>query len=530
MITVSGTLSLAEVYRAIREPRARVKTSAAAMKRVRASRAVVERVVREDRAIYGVNTGFGKLAGVRIDPGQIRILQRNLIRSHAVGVGPPFPPVEARLMVLLRLNALAVGCSGVTPRLVHALERLYNSGIVPYIPEQGSVGASGDLAPLAHLALLLMGEGEALVARGEVQKVPLHGESRSLMRRIPGRTALRRAGLAPIELEAKEGLSLVNGTQVMTATLACTVYRAERLCRLADLAGAMSLEALMGTLTAFDPRIQKVRPHPGQAAVARNVHRLLHGSGILPFHAHCEKVQDSYSLRCIPQVHGAARDVLGHVQAVLEREINSATDNPLVFADRGEILSGGNFHGQPVALAADQLSMALAELGSICERRIETLVNPDLSGLPPFLSEGSGLNSGMMITQVAAASLVSENKVLAHPASVDSIPTSANKEDHVSMGTWAARKCRWVLENLESILAIEFLCAAQGLDYIGSARDGHPALAPGRGVAAAYRAIRRRVKHLGADRILYPDISAIREMIRDDTLLDAAERVTGRLE
>ncbi len=529
MIRITGRLSLRDLFRTFGDPAEKVSIPPATMARVRRSRAVVERVLQEDRAVYGVNTGFGKLSRVRIDKSHIRELQRNLIRSHAVGVGPPFPPVEARLMVLLRLNALCVGFSGVTPRLIDALARLYNSGIVPYVPEQGSVGASGDLAPLSHLALLLMGEGEALVGKGDVQKVPLHGISRSELKRIPGRLALKRAGLKPIELAAKEGLSLVNGTQVMTATLAWVVYRAQKLCLLADLAGARSLEALMGTLTAFDPRIQAVRPHPGQATVARNFHRLLKGSGILVHHADCDRVQDSYSVRCIPQVHGAVRDVLGHVVAVLEREVNSATDNPLVFPDTGEILSGGNFHGQPIAMAADHLAIALSELASISERRIETLVNPDLSGLPPFLSEGSGLHSGMMITQVAAASLVSENKVLAHPASVDSIPTSANKEDHVSMGTWAARKCRWVMENLEAVLAIEFLCAAQGLDFLAEARDGHPPLLPGAGVRAAWREIRKRVKHLGPDRTLYPDIAALRALVRDDTLLAAAAAASGAL-
>lgn len=530
MITITGRLKLEDVFRTFTRPQERVRLAPAALARVRRSRAVVDRVLKEDRAIYGVNTGFGKLAGVRIEPAQIGELQRNLIRSHAVGVGPPFPPAEARLMILLRLNALSIGCSGVRPQLVQALARLYNSGLVPYIPEQGSVGASGDLAPLAHLTLLLMGEGEALVWGGDIQKVPHHGVSRAELTRIPGRVALKQAGLKPVVLEAKEGLSLVNGTQVMTSTLAYVLYRAHRLARLADLAGAMSLEALMGTLTAFDPRIQAVRPHPGQAAVARNFHRLLRDSRILSWHKQCEKVQDSYSLRCIPQVHGATRDVLAYVSGVLEREVNSATDNPLVFADRGDILSGGNFHGQPIALAADALAMAVAELANISERRIETLVNPDLSGLPPFLSEGSGLNSGMMITQVAAASLVSENKVLAHPASVDSIPTSANKEDHVSMGTWAARKSRWVLENAEAVLAIELLCAAQGLDFLGRAGADRPALRSGKGVAAAYRVIRSRVAHLGTDRVLYPDIAAIRELIRDDTLLHAAERAVGDLE
>ncbi|MEK7866980.1 MAG: histidine ammonia-lyase [Planctomycetota bacterium] len=500
-------LTLDQLERAWRDPALRVSLTASAERRVRRSREVIERRVREGETIYGVNTGFGKLSSVRISPEDVGKLQENLVRSHAVGVGPDLPAEEARLALLLRLHTLTLGYSGVRPALVRHLAAMANRGVVPLIPEQGSVGASGDLAPLAHLALVAIGEGEA-VFRGK---------------RMRGAKALAAAGLRPLRLAEKEGLALINGTQIMTAILASVAFRARRLAKIADVAAATSLEALKGTLTAFDPRIQAVRPHPGQAIVSRNVARVLKGSAILQSHADCSKVQDSYSLRCVPQVHGASRDALGYVLGVLEREVNSATDNPLVFPDDDEILSGGNFHGQPVAIAGDLLGIALAELGAISERRTETLVNPDLSGLPAFLTPDVGLNSGMMITQVVAAALVSENKIHAHPASVDSIPTSANKEDHVSMGVTAARKCRTILENIEWVLSIELLCGAQGLEFLRPLR-------PGRGVEAARRAIRRRVPPLARDRVLHDDMVAIRGMVADGSLLAEVEEAAGPLE
>ncbi|MBI2919646.1 MAG: histidine ammonia-lyase [Planctomycetes bacterium] len=478
----------------------RVAVPAATWRKVAKARGVVERLLRGGRPIYGVNTGFGRLANVRIPDGQIRDLQLNLLRSHAVGVGPFLPRDEARLALLLRANTLARGHSGVTRRLIAALVALANAGIAPAIPEQGSVGASGDLAPLAHLALVLVGEGEAFLPSG---------------RRVPGAEALRRAGVKPVALEAKEGISLINGTQIMSAILAVCLLRAQRLASTADVAAAMSLEGLKGTKVAFDARIQAVRPHPGQAACARNVMRLMKGSGIWPSHRNCEKVQDQYSLRCVPQVHGAARDAIGYARGVLDVEMNAVTDNPLVFPEDGAILSGGNFHGQPVAQAADFAALGICELGAISERRIESLVNPDLSGLPPFLSRESGLNSGMMILQVVAAALVSENKIYAHPACVDSIPTSANKEDHVSMGVTSALKLRRILDNVERVLAIEFLAAAQGIEFARPLRAGNA-------LERVHAAIRRRVPALGRDRSMAADIEKVRGLIGAGGILEAA--------
>ncbi|MBI3097019.1 MAG: histidine ammonia-lyase [Planctomycetes bacterium] len=496
--------------------RIRLRIASAAMAGVRASRAALERLLAEGAVIYGVNTGFGRLAQKRVAPGEIAALQVNLIRSHAAGVGEPLDPAVARLACVLRCNALVQGYSGVTPALVSTLAAMVNAGVVPVIPSQGSVGASGDLAPLAHLALVLIGDGEAW-RRG---------------RRMPGGRALRKAGLRPYALQAKEGLALINGTQITTAILAGAVVRARRLAALADLAGAMSLEALRGSVRPFDARLHAVRPQPGQIVVARRLRSLLHGSRILPSHRACSKVQDVYSLRCMPQVHGAVRDALAYVEGAVEREMNSATDNPLIFGARGGgeggarrgsgaagappvVISGGNFHAQPVALAADFLAIALTTLGGISERRIENLVNPDLSGMPPFLARHEGLNSGLMIAQVTAAALASENKTLAHPASADSIPTSANKEDYVSMGTAAARKCARVAMHTETILAIELLCAAQGLEFARPLRSG-PA------VEAAHAAIRRVSPPFTQDRPVAPEIEAILRLVRSGGLDEPA--------
>jgi len=498
-ITLTGRdLGLADLARFLAGDR--IRLSPGAWKSVGAARRVVEKLLASGAAIYGVNTGFGRLSNVRIPDAQIRDLQVNLLRSHAVGVGPPLSPAEARVALLLRANTLARGNSGVTRRVIETLLALANAGIAPVIPEQGSVGASGDLAPLAHLALLLIGEGEAFLPDGS---------------RVPGRKALAAAGAGPVTLEAKEGLALINGTQIMSSILALCLLRARRLAVAADVAAAMSLDALKGTIVAFDPRIHAVRPHAGQAVSARNVVKVMRGSEIWPSHAHCEKVQDQYSLRCVPQVHGAARDGISYAEGVLAVEMNSSTDNPLVFPEDGSILSGGNFHGQPVAQAADFVALGICEFGSISERRIESLVNPDLSGLPPFLSRESGLNSGMMILQVVAAALVSENKVFAHPACVDSIPTSANKEDHVSMGVTSALKLRRILDNVERVLAIELLAAAQGLEF-------HRPLRTSPALERVHAAIREKVAPLTRDRSMAADIEAVKTMIADGTVGKAA--------
>jgi histidine ammonia-lyase len=493
--------------------------SAAARKRVSRTRQLLVGRLAHGETIYGVNTGFGKLANERIADHDVLALQENLLRSHAVGLGALLPLGVARLAVALRIQALAKGYSGVTPELLDALIAIYNQGIVPAIPEQGSVGASGDLAPLAHLALVVIGEGYAFL-----RKPGSDLDVRTVRDKpISGRAALRRARLAPHKLQSKEGLSLINGTQISTALLADALLRARRLAAVADIAGAMTLEATKSSLKPFDARIQEVRPHPGAGACAANVRRLMVQSEILVAHADCPKVQDAYSIRCMPQVHGTLRDALDFIAGIVEREMNAATDNPLVFPDNGDVLSGGNFHAQPIALAADLLAAAVTDLASISERRTENLVNPDLSGLPGFLTPHPGLNSGMMIVQVLAAALVSENKALAHPAGVDSIPTSANREDHVSMAPIAARKARSIVTNATRVLAAELLCGAQGLEF----RQG---LRPGRGVEAAYEHIREHVRPLGRDRTLHRDLEAIERLIRSGSLLTAAEKVSGELQ
>jgi histidine ammonia-lyase len=507
-------LTLADAERLLSGQVESISWTAGARKRVERARRCVMDLLDRGETIYGVNTGFGKLSNQRIEPHEVLALQENLLRSHAVGMGALLPIGVARLSLVLRIQALAKGFSGVTAELIDALVALYNRGIVPAIPEQGSAGASGDLAPLAHLGLVVIGEGHAFVTRA--------GTDGSTARSQSGRAALRRVHLKPYRLQAKEGLSLINGTQISAALLADALVRTRHLARIADVAGAMTLEATRSSLRPFDPRIQAVRPHPGQIAVADNVRRLMEGSEILPAHADCGKVQDAYSIRCMPQVHGTLRDALEHVTAVVEREMNSATDNPLVFADTGEVLSGGNFHAQPLGLAADLLAAAVADLSSISERRVENLVNPDLSGLPGFLTPHPGLNSGMMIVQVLAAALVSENKSLAFPASVDSIPTSANREDHVSMAPAAARKARMVVTNATRVVSAELLCAAQGLEFRGGLR-------PGRGAEAAYRHIREHVRPLGRDRTLHRDLEAVERLIRAGSLLAAVETACGAL-
>ncbi|MBX7220577.1 MAG: histidine ammonia-lyase [Blastocatellia bacterium] len=427
-----------------------VELDPAARERVMAARHVVEQILASGRVVYGINTGFGKLSDVTIPPEELRALQLNLVRSHSVGIGQPLSEAESRALVLLRANVLAKGHSGVRPEVLETLCQMLNRGVHPVIPEKGSVGASGDLAPLSHLALVTIGEGEAFY-QGE---------------RLPGAEALRRAEITPLVLEAKEGLALLNGTQALTGVGALTLARLQKLATAADMIGALTLDALHGTDAAFDPRIHTARPHSGQTTVATHLRNLLAGSEIRSSHKDCRRVQDAYSLRCIPQVHGAVRDVIDHTRQVVEIEFNSATDNPLVFPDTGEVISGGNFHGEPVAFALDYAAIAAAELGAISERRIERLVNPDLSELPAFLTPHAGTCSGLMIVQVAAVSLCAENKILAHPASVDSLPTSANKEDHVSMGMTAALKFRTITDNVAAILAMELLAAAQALEFL----------------------------------------------------------------
>jgi histidine ammonia-lyase len=515
-------LSLDDAERILRGQVERLSLAAAARKRVERARRCLEGLMATGATLYGVNTGFGKLSNQRIEPDEVLALQENLLRSHAVGMGPLLSVGVSRLALALRIQALAKGYSGVTADLLDTLIELYNRGVVPAIPEQGSVGASGDLAPLAHLALVVMGEGQAFVTKpGTNGDGRLPGTSRQKL--LSGRAALQRVRLPPHRPLAKEGLSLINGTQISTAILADALVRARHLAKVADVAGALTVEATKSSLRPFDPRIQAIRPHTGQIACAANLRRLLEESEIMVSHADCSKVQDAYSLRCMPQVHGTLRDALGHVTRVVECEMNAATDNPLVFADSNEVVSGGNFHAQPIALAADLLAAAVADLSSICERRVENLVNPDLSGLPGFLTPHPGLNSGMMLVQVLAAALVSENKAAAFPASVDSIPTSANREDHVSMSTTAARKCRTVVANATRVVACELLCAAQGVEF-------HKPLRPGKGAEAAYRHIREHVRPLGRDRTLHRDLEAVERLIRTGSLLAAVEAACGPLE
>jgi histidine ammonia-lyase len=445
-------LTLEDVH-AVSSGKVRVKLSPRATTRIRRAQGYLLERIAAGETLYGVNTGFGLLSNVRIEEGDLAQLQLNLLRSHAVGTGDPLRPEWVRSMLFLRAATLIQGHSGVSVGTVQALLDLLNADVIPWIPEQGSVGASGDLSPLAHLALVLIGEGRASVDG----------------KWMDGAKALRARNLKPITLGPKEGLALINGTQFMAALAVNAVLEAEQLMRVANLAGAMTLEALRGTLTAFDERIHRVRPHPGQIEVAQTIRDLLGRPGkseIARSHEGCGKVQDPYSLRCIPQVHGASLETIRFVRSIVEREINSVTDNPLVFPDDGEVLSGGNFHGQYLALGMDFLAIATAELASISEQRIEKLINPAISDLPPFLMKKSGINSGFMIVQVAAASIVSENKTLCHPASVDTIPTSADKEDHVSMGAWAARKCLTVSRNVRRVLSMELLAAAQGVDLL----------------------------------------------------------------
>lgn len=473
-----------------------------ARERVDRARAVVDALVANNQLSYAITTGVGKLSDVRIAGDQIRELQVNLVRSHAVGVGDPLPVAETRAMMLLRANSLSKGNSGIRAVVIDKICELLNRKVTPFVPSQGSVGASGDLAPLAHLALVLIGEGECLDEKGT---------------RIPARDALAKAQIAPLILEAKEAVSLINGTQAMLAVGTLALLAAETLVDSADVIGSLTLDALRGTDVAFDERIHLARPHAGQLKSAANLRRMLEGSQIRESHRECGRVQDAYSLRCIPQVHGAVRDTLANCRAAFEIEANSAVDNPLVFVSDNAVLSGGNFHGEPIAFALDFLAIALSALAGISERRIERLVNPSLNeGLPPFLASGAGLNSGFMMPQVTAAALVSENKVLAHPASVDSITTSGNKEDYVSMGMTAAIKLRRVVENTRNVLAIEAMAAAQALDFVAPLKTGP------RG-QKAHQAIRTVSPAMEKDRVMYEDFARIASAIADGKISDALE-------
>lgn len=508
---ISGEgIKIDDVYRVAYDLEIKVSLSDSSRQLMTKSRSYIENRIGAGEVIYGVNTGFGAFSSVKISDSEIEALQRNLIRSHSSGIGSPFSKSQTRAMMLLRANALARGHSGIRPEVVEKILEFLNHDLIPVIPSQGSVGASGDLAPLSHLALALIGEGEVWDTKGEK---PLSVQSR-----------LKEKNIKPLELRAKEGLSLINGCQVMTAVGMLGLYEARELAWFADLAGAMSLEALKGSRSAFDPLISAVRPHAGEIKTAKNLLKILGSqSEISKSHENCDKVQDAYSLRCMPAVHGAVKDTLRYASQVLETEANSSTDNPLVFSKDNKILSCGNFHGEPVAFALDFLGIAISSLANISECRLTLMINPSMSGLPAFLATHGGFNSGHMIVQVAAASLVSENKILAHPASVDSLPTSADKEDHVSMGTIAARKFIKILENAQNVIAMEMLSACQALDFLKPLR-------PTGAVAAAYDLIRQDVPFAKEDRVFARDIEKIRTLMNTEKLLQTVKKNTGDLE
>ncbi len=495
-------LNIEDVVRVARQGE-KVELSQAARSRIAAARKVVDDTIAAGTVAYGISTGFGALKNKFISAADQTQLQKNFLSSHAVGVGSAFSEEVSRGIVLVSANGLSQGHSGVRLQTVQTMLELLNTGVHPVIPEKGSVGASGDLAPLAHMAQVLTGNGEAIFQG----------------KRMPAMDALKAAGITPLVLEAKEGLGLSNGTAAMTAVGALAVHDAQMLAETADITAAMSLEALMGTDTAMDERIHNAKAHAGQQVVAAHMRQLTIGSRIMASHRDCDRVQDAYSLRCIPQVHGASRDAISYAKQVVETEMNSATDNPLIFENNGtqDILSGGNFHGQPVALAMDFLGIAVAELANISDRRTFRLVDPKLNeGLPAFLIQDSGLNTGYMIVQYTAAALVSENKVLAHPASVDSIPTCANQEDHVSMGTIAARKCAQIIDNVQHVIAIEAMCAAQALDF-------RLPMHAGNGTKKAHDCVRQKVAHVQSDRPIQPDILACVDLVKTGQLLRSTQ-------
>lgn len=505
MIYLDGSSLTIDQVVEISRNRAEVGLTEEAKQQINISRGIVEKNIEEKNVIYGLNTGFGKFVNVAIPEDQLDKLQLNLILSDAVGVGDPFKQDVTRAIMLLRINALAKGYSGIRLSTVDTMIAMLNKGVHPLIPEKGSVGSSGDLCPLAHMVLPMIGEGEAEY-RGEI---------------LPGKEAMEAAGISVIKLKAKEGLALINGTCAMLGVASLAVHDAEVLVKTADIAAALTVDALEGITTPYDPRIQLIRPHKGQIDAASNLRQILDGSKLATKQGEI-RIQDAYSLRCLPQIHGASRMAYDYVRSVIETEINSVTDNPLIFPDNGDIFSGGNFHGQPVAIAMDTLGIAMAEYANVSERRIERLVNPQLSGLPGFLTVEEGINDGFMVAQYAAAALVSENKVLAHPASVDSIPTSANQEDHVSMGTIASRKAATIIEHVQNVLAIELICAAQAADFKGADKLG-------KGTKAAYKTIRRDVTFMETDRAIYLDMRKIFKSVKDSEILDAVEQAVGRL-
>ncbi|WP_408646598.1 histidine ammonia-lyase [Vallitalea okinawensis] len=476
-----------------------------AIQKVNKAREYVDKIVEEERVVYGITTGFGKFANVVISKDEVKQLQVSLIKSHACGVGQHFGEEVVRAVMLLRANTLAKGNSGIRLETLKTLISMLNKGVHPAIPEKGSLGASGDLAPLSHMVLVMFGEGEAYY-EGQL---------------MSGKEAMEKAGIQTIELMAKEGLALINGTQVLTAVGALTTYDAINLAKLADISSALSFEALNGITDALDHKVHEARGHVGQINCAKNLLQILEGSH-LTTHQGDIRVQDAYTLRCLPQIHGASKDAINYVRDKVSIEINAVTDNPLIFSDDDQVISGGNFHGQPMALAFDFLGIAIAELANSCERRIERLVNPALSGLPAFLTEKGGLNSGFMIAQYSAASLVSENKVLAHPASVDSIPSSANQEDHVSMGTIAARKAKDILYNTSRVIAIELMASAQALEFSDPTNLGE-------GTKVAYELVRQEVAKLEEDRIMYVDINKCAELVDQNTIVKAVEEKIGEL-
>lgn len=483
-----------------------VELSPEAVSKIKKSRKYVDNLVEREAVVYGITTGFGKFSDTYISREDTKALQRNLIVSHSCSMGNPLPEETVRGVMLLRANALAKGYSGIRLETVNTLLEMLNKGVHPIIPEKGSLGASGDLAPLANMVLVMLGEGEAIY-KGE---------------RLPGKEAMDKAGIKVVELTSKEGLALINGTPVMTSIGALAVYDAMNLMKTADIISSMTLEALKGITDAFNERVHKVRGQRGQMATARNVLRITEGSSLTTRQGEL-RVQDAYTLRCIPQIHGASRDAINYVKDIISIELNAATDNPLIFSEDDMVISGGNFHGQPIALAMDFLGIAVSELANVSERRIERLVNPQLNDLPAFLTKRGGLNSGFMITQYAAASMVSENKVLAHPASVDSIPSSANQEDHVSMGTTAARKARAILDNAEKVLAIEAFAASQAISFRGE-------VTLGKGTKNVYEEIRKNVPPVDDDRIMNVDMDKLDKMIKAGIFVKVVEEALGELE
>ncbi len=506
-LTLDGhSLTLAALSPLVRGEEVEIAVTPASLEAVEAARAVVDRYVEAGDVVYGLTTGFGKLKSVAVAREDLEQLQENLIISHCCGVGEPIPHEEVRIMQVLRLNGLLRGNSGVRVSTIEYLVAAFNAGFTPVIPRKGSVGASGDLAPLAHLCSGYMGYGDVWIG----------GE------RMAAKDGLKKAGLETLVLAAKEGLALINGTECMKATGVCCLERATNLSKAADSICSLSLEALMGSLRPFDDRLADLKGNAGHRRTAANMRTLLAGSKVLESHVDCDRVQDPYSLRCVPQIHGAFKTALEHVRGIFEQEVNAVTDNPIIFPDTSEVVSAGQFHGQQLSMALDYLGLAICTLANVSERRIEQLVNPDLSGLPAFLSPNPGINSGFMIAQVAAAALASENKVLAHPASVDTVPTSANQEDHVSMGVTAARKALEICSNTEHVLAIEWLAAAQG-------RESHLDLESGSGAKAAYAALRAEIPALGDDRYMHPDMERSAELLRGGELVAAVEGATGEL-